>query len=94
MPRPPLEIQADGKVFGSGGCNRYRDHAEITGQSIKFGQLAGTMIACPAAVMQQEQKFYKALEDVTGWQLEPKTDKLLLTDADGKALVRFAPHNH
>ena len=51
------------------------------------------MMACPPAVMQQEQTFYKALEDVTGWQLEPTTDKLLLTDTDGNVLVRFASHN-
>ena len=51
------------------------------------------MMACPPAVMQQEQTFYKALEEVTGWQHDPATDKLLLTDGDGKVLVRFAAHN-
>jgi heat shock protein HslJ len=86
-----LELEADGSVFGSGGCNRYRGHAEISGQSIKFGPLAGTMMACPPAVMQQEQKFHAAMKEVTSWSLTAH-GQLVLSDAAGKALVRFARH--
>ena len=45
----------------------------------------------PPAVMQQEQKFYKALEEVTGWEPGAPSGQLLLTDADGTVLMSLAP---
>ena len=53
-----LEIKEDGSVLGSGGCNRYRGLAQITGQAIKFGaNLAGNMAARASS---QALELYKA----------------------------------
>ena len=51
-----------GKVGGNGSCNRFFGTAEIHGESIKFGPLGATRMACPEAVMNQETKYLRALQ--------------------------------
>ncbi|MBA3742975.1 META domain-containing protein [Sporichthya sp.] len=46
-----LEL-ADGKVSGSDGCNRFNGTATIAGDTITFGPIASTKMACPAAAGQ------------------------------------------
>lgn len=86
--RTTLELRADGSAGGSGGCNRFRGTFEFTRDTIRFGAIAGTMMACPPAVMDQEQRFYKALENARGWKKEQ--GKLLLLDGAGTAVARLA----
>ena len=52
-------------VYGKSGCNRFRGAWTQTGSTVKFGPLAGTMMACAPAVLELEQKFLKTLEAVT-----------------------------
>ena len=85
-----LEIRGDGQVSGTGGCNRYTGHATIEGASIKFGPLASTMMACTPAAMDQERKFFDALKEVTGWEIDSTSGRLSLTGTGNKSLVRFA----
>lgn len=84
-----LEIGADGQAFGSGGCNRFRTSAKVADASIAFSPAAATRMMCAPDVSDQEMRFFRALEDARGW----KTDgaELVLTDAGGSAVVRFAP---
>lgn len=82
-----LELHADGSVSGSGGCNRLRTTFEFSRDTIRFGRVAGTMMACSPALMAQEQRFYKALEDARSWQRED--GRLALFDGAGTALARF-----
>jgi putative lipoprotein len=58
-----LEFLEDGKVVGRGSCNRFAGAVEISGQAMKFGPLASTKMACPEAVMNQEDRYLKALQD-------------------------------
>lgn len=46
-----LEIAADGRVSGTGGCNRISGKATISGDRIAFGPVASTFMACTPAVM-------------------------------------------
>ena len=85
-----LEISADGKVSGSGGCNRFTGSATIEGNSIKFGDLASTMMACEEAAMDQEVKFHDALEATRAFSVDAEQRKLFLTDEAGKVLVQFS----
>lgn len=85
-----LEIAPDGKVSGTGGCNRFAGTATIKGDSIGFGALAATMMACPPASMDQERKFFDALKSVRRWSIDPTRQKLVLLDAAGKPLVVLA----
>ena len=52
-----------GRVAGSGSCNRFTGSVEIGNGEIRFGQLATTRRACVPAVMDQEGKYLKALEE-------------------------------
>lgn len=56
-----LAFPAKGKVAGKSSCNRFFGSAEINGNSVKLGPLAGTRMACPEAVMNQETKYLNAL---------------------------------
>lgn len=77
-----------GRVFGRGGCNRYTGHATIQGASISFGKMASTRMACPPAVMDQESRFFQALEQVRSYAFDKGL--LLLKDAAGRTTLRFS----
>ncbi len=83
-----LDIAGDGRVSGSGGCNRYGGKAEIDGSSIVIGPVAATKMACIPAPMDQETKFFDALDKARSWRIED--GKLLLLDGSGAILARFA----
>lgn len=85
-----LEIDAGGRVSGSGGCNRLSARALISGPSITFAMVATTRMACAPAVMDQEQRFLAALSEVRAWRVDAATQKLHLTAADGMPLLQFA----
>jgi putative lipoprotein len=52
---------ADGKVAGSGGCNRYSGSTALKGAQIEFTPMASTMMACAPALMDQETRYFAAL---------------------------------
>jgi copper homeostasis protein (lipoprotein) len=76
----------DHRVSGSGGCNRLMGSYELNGEQLKFGQMAGTMMACPEG-METEQAFFKSLEQVTRWKITGQS--LELFGSDGKVLAQF-----
>jgi len=84
-----LSVTADGKVAGSGGCNRYFAQAEVSGDKIRIGKAGATMMACAEALMDQERKFFAALEAAATFRIDGD-GKLFLTDASGADIVRFA----
>jgi len=65
-----LEFPDTGKVAGSGSCNRFFGSVDISGESIKFGSLGSTRKACAEAVMNQEGKYFKALQDAERFRLD------------------------
>jgi heat shock protein HslJ len=56
-----LNFPQTGRVAGNTSCNRFSGPVEISGDSIKFGPLVSTRMACPEAVMSQETKYLSAL---------------------------------
>lgn len=58
-----LEFPEAGKVAGSGSCNRFFGAVQISGESIKISPLGSTRMSCVEAVMNQEGKYLKALQD-------------------------------
>jgi len=86
--RTTLEIGADGRAFGIGGCNRFSGPARVSGASIALGPMAATRMACPPPLMDQEQAFFDALGAVARWRMAD--GRLLLLDRDGKEAVRLA----
>lgn len=85
-----LELAADGKVSGTGGCNRMSGSARINGSQIAFSPLASTRMACTPAAMNQESKFFAALDATRGWRIDQRQDKLVLLDAGGSPIMRLA----
>ena len=62
-----------GKVAGRGSCNRFFANVEISGDSIRFGPIAATRMACGKATMRQEGRYFKALEAAERFSLDDAT---------------------
>jgi len=84
-----LTIAADGTVTGHSGCNGFGGTATIAADKITFGPLAGTLMACAEAVMDQERKFHDALERTASFSIDAQ-GKLVLHDAAGAELAKFS----
>lgn len=50
-----------GRVYGSGGCNRFHGRYQLT-EGLGFGPIAATMMACDESTMHTEQLFLRQLE--------------------------------
>jgi len=61
MVQTTLVFDDEGRVSGSGGCNRFTGSYAFTDGELSIGPLAGTKMMCPEAVMDQEDRFHKAL---------------------------------
>jgi putative lipoprotein len=85
-----LDIAADGRVSGSGGCNRIGGSAELDGDHLRFSQMISTRMACAPALMNQESRFLGALADVRRFRVDSRRHKLLLLDARDKIILRFS----
>ncbi len=79
----------DGRVTGSGGCNRFSGPYALDGAALSIGRLASTRMAClePEGVGEQEAAFLAALERTTTWSI--REDRLQLRDADGALQADF-----
>lgn len=83
------EFGTDGRVAGSGGCNRFSGGYTLQGNSLAIGPVASTKMAClePEGVGQQESAYFAALARVASWSF--RDDRLQLRDADGALQVEF-----
>lgn len=84
-----LELREDGTLGGFDGCNRYMSGFTLEGDTLTFGPLATTRMACrgPEGAAEQAQAFAAALETVTGYRLEGS--ELTLLTADGAIAAKF-----
>lgn len=76
-----LVLQGDGLARGHSGCNTFRGPFTTDENTISFGGLASTRMAC-AEGLEQERRFLAALTASTSFQIQG--DTLTLTD-DQKA---------
>lgn len=84
---PHLILQTgESRVSGSGGCNNVMGGFELEGQSLRFIQMASTMMACPEG-MEQEARFLKTLETVARYRIAG--DALTLFDGKQRAVAKF-----
>lgn len=81
-----LRVDADGKVSGSTGCNRYFGQATLDGATLRFGPLATTYRACPPALMDQERKFLATLKEARGVRVDAM-GRLQIISARGETLL-------
>jgi hypothetical protein len=52
---PSISFASDGKVAGSGGCNRFFGSYMQEGEKLSFSPLGSTRMACPQGIMKREQ---------------------------------------
>jgi len=84
--RVTLQLGADGQASGRGGCNGYGGTYTLAGDSLRFGPLISTMMACAEALMTQERRYFDALAQATRYAVADD-GALMLTTADGQALL-------
>ncbi len=82
-----LEVKPDGSVSGKSGCNGFAGASTLQGDSIAFGALAATKMACPGPQMEQEGRYFAALAASRRYLLDGDTLRLL--DAGGATLVLY-----
>lgn len=77
---------SDHRVSGSGGCNRITGTYTAEKQTIHFGPIASTMMACPRG-MDTEKDFMQALDAARKWKVQG--EELELYGEVGNLLIRF-----
>jgi putative lipoprotein len=80
-----LQLGADGRASGRGGCNGYGGPYTLSGSSLTFGSLAATRMACAPEAMDQEQRYFDALAKVQRYAVADD-GALLLETAEGKEI--------
>ena len=69
-----LEFGEDGQAGGHGGCNSYGGTYTVQDDSLQFGDITSTLIACEdQAVTEQEQQYLEALRTASRFMLEGDT---------------------
>ncbi len=85
-----ITFDADGRVSGRAGCNRYTGTWTLDGARIEMGPFAATRMACPEAVMDQESRFLEALDAVE--RIENRHGLLYLYAGEATRL-RLSPYD-
>jgi heat shock protein HslJ len=84
-----IGFDAEGRAYGTGGCNRYTGSYDAQQDRLTFSQVASTRMMCvDTAVMEQEQAFFNALSGASSYTLG--ADTLVIATGEGAELV-FAP---
>ncbi|HEY8019442.1 MAG TPA: META domain-containing protein [Actinomycetota bacterium] len=66
---PTLEL-TETDVSGTGGCNTFSGTYTTDGDTISFGPLASTMMACEPSIMEQETVYLAALDGATTYTVD------------------------
>lgn len=82
--KPSIEFDADGKVFGNGGCNSYRGTFKLEENTLSFGPLMSTKMACPS--LEGEGKFMQLLASPVQATINGETLTFL---KDGNVVLEF-----
>lgn len=81
-----LSFDLDGRTHGNASCNRFFGGFNLTGEGLTLSPGGATMMACEAGLMDQEQKFLAALEQVS--RFESLADgRLRLVDVEGNTVL-------
>jgi heat shock protein HslJ len=82
---------ADGRISGSGGCNRYNAGYTIDGNMLSFTPGASTKMACAEDIMNQEDQFLRALNGAKSYKINPQGQLEIEYETDqGSGVMIFA----
>ncbi len=82
-----MQLSREGRVAGSTGCNRYFGSVIVGDGTIKVDGVGSTRMACVPAIMQQEQRFLQALQDLRRYAIDG--DLVRLFDDAGDQRLRM-----
>jgi heat shock protein HslJ len=83
-----LAFEANGQAGGNAGCNSYGGSYQVQGDTIAFGEIASTLMACAdAAVGAQETDFLQALG--TAERFEMGDRRLAIFYSNGAQVLNF-----
>ena len=85
-----ISFTNDGKISGSGGCNRYFGgwgFLEGTQDTIRIWRTGSTRMACQDAVMTQEYGYLEELSRVSSFAIEGRELRLYFNE--GRGVLRF-----
>lgn len=80
---------AEGRVSGSGGCNRYTAAYILAGRTLSVGQIASTMMACPDPAGAFERDFLAVLATTATWEVVDQS--LILRDRSDRPILMLRP---
>lgn len=86
-----IEFTSDGKISGSGGCNRYFGgwgFLEGTKDAIRIWRTGSTKMACEGPILTQEYRYLEELSRVSTYAAEGK--ELRLYYDEGRGVLRFS----
>ncbi len=86
---PATLLMQDGQAGGTTGCNNYFGSYTLDGDSLTFGPMGATMMACPEPQSMQEQAYLAGLGNVAGYVIVG--NQLHLLNADGEIIMAFEP---
>ena len=78
--------QGTGRFHGAGGCNRLHGSYQLDGRWLQLAVAGTTRMACTQGG-RMEQLFISTLAQVSSYAV--RGQKLTLSDADGRVLLRF-----
>lgn len=84
---------ADGRISGSGGCNRFMGGYEVEGDRLTIDQLASTFKACEQPIMNQESKFLQALQGAQRYEVNDRGLTIYYQTEQGSGVLRFTSEN-
>lgn len=85
---PTLLLEsAEGRASGFTGCNRMTGSFSIEGETIRFGPLASTRMACEEPAAHVEMGYMQSLQLITRWRR--RAGGLELLDAQGSVRLRL-----
>ena len=84
-----IRFQGNDRIAGWGGCNRYFANIHSGRNSFKVGPIGSTRRICPPLVMEQEERFFNALQKASSIRME---DDSLVIDSDAtQKPLKFGP---
>ncbi|WAL62021.1 META domain-containing protein [Thermocoleostomius sinensis] len=93
VPSQGIELTADfadGRVTGSGGCNRFMGGYELDGDRLTISPLASTFKACEEPIMSQEIRYLNALQGAQRYELDDQEQLTIVYQTEQESgVLRF-----
>lgn len=85
-----LDFHSQNEAIGRGGCNGFSGDYTVDEDTLLFGQIVSTLMACDdSAVMEQEQVYFDALEAADRYVIT--SDQLTIWYEEGQKQLNFIP---